>query len=305
MAAFKQKLRRLARSDLDLLLVGETGVGKEVYAQAIHRASGRAGRFVAINCAALPDNLVESELFGYARGAHSTAGLSKPGLLETAQGGTVFLDEIAEMPATAQAKLLRFLQDRSFTPLGATKPVELDVRVLAATNQPLGDGGSPSSLRPDLRARLGPQPFLVPPLRTRVEEVGALVSYFLHGRPLEFEPHTYRALFLHTWPGNVRELEKVTSMMAALSGTGLVTLESLPDEMVRKTAPRPVSGARTTARVNRPTPSRVELARLLELHDGDVAQVARSLGRQRSLVWRWLRKCGVDPRLFRVREAGT
>ena len=305
MALLKQKLRRLAPSDLDLLMVGETGVGKEVYARAVHHESGRPGAFTAINCAALPETLIESELYGYARGAHSTAGVAKPGLIERAHRGTLFLDEIAEMPSAAQAKLLRFLQTRSFMPLGSTRPIELDVRVIAATNRAV-DGfytGS-STLRPDLEARLGPEPLRIPALRDRIEDVGALLSYFLRGRPLDFEPGAYRAFYQYSWPGNVRELEKVAALLAALADEdgGPVTLDQLPDTMVRPHGERRAVVERRPGAFRppaRPAPSVGELERLLEEHDGDVASVARTLGRQRTLVWRWLRKSHVDPHQYR------
>ena len=135
LAAISSKLAKLAPTAGEILLTGETGAGKEVYARAIHDASGREGRFVAINCAALPRELIESELFGFARGAHSEAKADKRGLIEEAEGGTLFLDEIGDMPAELQAKLLRFLQDREMTPLGSTRPRKIDVRVLAATSR--------------------------------------------------------------------------------------------------------------------------------------------------------------------------
>src|SRR5262249_32937978 len=152
------RLRRLAASSSELLIVGETGVGKEVYARAVHGASGRKGRFMAINCAAIPRELVESELFGYRAGAHSTAHQAKPGLIEEAESGTLFLDEIGEMTHEAQIKLLRFLQDRELTPLGATRPRQIDVRIIAATNRTLsaaGSGKTHPGVRDDIVARLG------------------------------------------------------------------------------------------------------------------------------------------------------
>src|SRR5262249_51046424 len=154
---------RLAASANELLIVGETGVGKEVYARAVHRESGRKGRFVAINCAAIPRELVESELFGYRQGAHSTAHQAKPGLIEEAEGGTLFLDEIGEMSAEARTKLLRFLQDRELTPLGATRPRRIDVRVIAATNRTLSGGAEGNGpVRDDIVARLGAAPIHLP-----------------------------------------------------------------------------------------------------------------------------------------------
>jgi DNA-binding NtrC family response regulator len=298
LAVQRRELRRLARSSLDLLLAGETGVGKEVYAEALHAASGRKGPFEAINCAALPDNLLESELYGYARGAHSTATRDKRGLTERAAGGTLFLDEIGEMPAAAQAKLLRFLQTRSFTPLGATEALRLDVRVLAATNRPLGPD---TPLRADLVARFGSNPISIPPLRDRIEDVGPLCAHFMRERRRPFSPEAYYALYLYRWPGNVRELETVVTMASVLAADGAIDLRRLPALFRRALEERQRDeGTAWSRRAPRATPTPAELTRLLEQHAGDVATVARTLGRQRTLVWRWLRKNGVDPRPFRV-----
>ncbi len=297
MAVLMRKLRRLAGSAIDLLLTGETGVGKEVIAEAIHHASGRKGPFVAINCAALPDNLLESELFGYARGAHTTAAQEKPGLLQKAIGGTLFVDEIGEMASSAQAKLLRFLQGRSFTPLGSTRSLSVDVRILAATNRRLGTG---TSLRADLRARLGTESLVVPPLRDRIEDVGTLTAHFMADRPHRFFPDAFHSLFLYRWPANVRELEKVVTLASVLAGSLPVSLSHLPGIFAAQLAGKNVDGSlQPDVRAWRPSPTVDELKRLLEQHGGDVARVARKLGRQRTLVWRWLRKKGVDPRVFR------
>ena len=217
------RLRRLAASEGELFIVGETGVGKEVYARAVHEASGRKGRFVAINCAAIPRELVESELFGYRAGAHSTAHQAKAGLIEEAEGGTLFLDEIGEMTPEAQIKMLRFLQDRELTPLGSTRPRQMDVRIIAATNRTVaGRGQGPAGLRDDIVARLGAAPIHLPPLRNRIEDLGALAATLPGGRRARraprFEQPAFRALTLHAWPLNVRELEKIVTTAAVLTG---------------------------------------------------------------------------------------
>jgi transcriptional regulator with PAS, ATPase and Fis domain len=284
MAVFSRKVRRLALGKLDLLLAGETGAGKEIHAEAIHRASGRRGPFLAINCAAIPENLVESELFGFARGAHSTADRSKPGLLEKAAGGTLFLDEISEMALSAQTKLLRFLQTREIMSLGTTQSRTLDVRVVAATNRALVHDADTPGLRPDLAARLGPAPLRLPPLRDRVEDIGLLTEY-LAREPLRFVPEAYLALFLHAWKGNVRELEKAVAVARVLAdGCDAIDLEHLP-ETVAARIDVPVQRSRRRRR-----PTREELVEALGRHGGDVAELARELGRQRTLVWRWLRE---------------
>jgi DNA-binding NtrC family response regulator len=296
LALLLRKLARLAPSNVDVLLCGETGVGKEVHAEAIHRASARKGPFIAINCAAIPDNLVESELFGYARGAHSTADRGKSGLIEQAEGGTLFLDEIGEMSQTAQTKLLRFLQSREFLSLGTTRSRTLDVRVVAATNRPAPREGAGAGLRYDLAARLGPEPLNLPPLRERREDVGLLAAYFAKA-DLAFVPEAYQALFLHGWKGNVRELDKVVTLARVLADDGVpIGLEHLPEPLVAavKIEPPPRKPA-----IQRTRPTRDELRTLLSRHGGDVARMAREIGRQRTLVWRWLRENQLRPDDYR------
>jgi transcriptional regulator with PAS, ATPase and Fis domain len=224
------KLRLLARSSAEILLVGETGAGKEVFATAVHAASGRAGKLVAINCAAIPKELVESELFGYEKGAHSTAQARKTGLVEAANGGTLFLDEIGDMPLELQSKLLRFLQDKRFSPLGSTRVIEADVRVVAATSRTALEKGA--HVQEALLGRLGAQPIVLPPLRDRIEDIGRLAAHFLEqaGDERGFEPEAFHALLLHSWPLNVRELAKVIGEASVLSrGAPAIGLEHLPD----------------------------------------------------------------------------
>src|SRR6185503_13574125 len=165
------RLRRLAPTRSEILLVGETGVGKDVFANAVHAASGREGKMIAINCAAIPRELVESELFGYEKGAHSTAQGRKVGLVEAADRGTLFLDEIGEMPSELQSKLLRFLQDRRFTPVGSTRVIEADVRFVAATSRVAPDKAV-NNVQDAVLGRLGATPFVLPPLRERIEDIG-------------------------------------------------------------------------------------------------------------------------------------
>jgi transcriptional regulator with AAA-type ATPase domain len=302
LAASVRKLRRLARTSEEVLLVGETGVGKEVYARAIHRESGRHGRFVALNCAAIPTELVESEVFGFARGAHSQANTSKPGLIELAAGGTLFLDEIGEMPSVAQAKLLRFLQEREFTPLGAVSPRRVDVRVVAATRQADPADDAPG-VRADLLGRLGAEPISLPPLRARPEDVGALARHFLEStRVLPFECAAFLALCLHLWPRNVRELEKVIREAVIYSeGKEEIALHDLPSTLSARLAPvlDPAMASPSPRRRPRPAPSRSELEALLSHHQGNVAHVARALDRQWAVVWRWINRHQIDVERFR------
>ncbi len=295
------RLRRLARSGAEILITGETGSGKEVYARAVHRASGRKGRLVAINCAAIPAELAESELFGYARGAHSMANEAKAGLISAAEGGTLFLDEIGDMNPRLQAKLLRFLQERELTPLGSTTTKTVDVQVIAATHS----AGAEGQLRADLAARLGAQAIRLPPLRERIEDLGALVHHFLTKggarQAPELEPAAFHALCHYTWPRNVRELQKVIEEAVAVSeGAPKIKLSHLPDIV---SSVMDSSGSEAAAgdalQRKRAAPTRSELEDLLRQHDGNVAQVARVLDRQWAVVWRWIVKQGIDPVRYR------
>jgi transcriptional regulator with PAS, ATPase and Fis domain len=321
------KLRRLARTSSEILVVGETGVGKEVFANAIHAESGRPGKLVAINCAAIPRELVESELFGYEKGAHSTAQGRKVGLVELANRGTLFLDEIGDMPSELQAKLLRFLQDRRFTPLGSTRVVETDVRIVAATSRIPTEKGP--QVQDAVLGRLGAQPILLPPLRDRVEDVGRLVAHFMRdvrdGRV--FEPEAFHALCLHQWPLNVRELSKVLGEAEALSrGADRIGLEHLPDA-VTATLTQQLDGdddlestdvdhqptalddgnavagmtkaAGAPGRTRRAAPTREELVSLLAQTKGSVAEVARRLDRNYAVIWRIVQRYGIDAGKFR------
>jgi transcriptional regulator with PAS, ATPase and Fis domain len=280
-------------------------VGKEVYARAVHAASGRPGAFVAVNCAALPRELVESELFGYRAGAHSTARGDKPGLIERAAGGTLFLDEVGELPQEGQAKLLRFLQDRELMPLGGRQARHIDVAVVAATNRAV-DAGAGGALRADILGRLGAAPVVLPPLRDRKEDLGALCRHFLargaRAVPTPaFEASAFRALCLHGFPLNVRELEKMLAAALALTGgTRPIALRDLPplgpgaDRVPAPETPREKDSVRPGGRrPPAPGPSASELEALLAQHQGNVAEVSRVLGRQRAAVWRWIKQFGL------------
>lgn len=301
LALWTHRLKRLARTPLDLLFGGETGTGKEVFAEAVHRVSGRRGPFVPVNCAAIPEALAESELFGHAKGAHSTANTARKGWLEQADGGTLFLDELGDMPGPLQAKLLRFLQDRSFAPLGSTTLRTLDVRVIGATRRGLSEDDTERGLRPDLAARLGPQPIVLPPLRARVEDVAVLAEAVLSAKGMAIHPDARHALFLAPWSGNVRELMKTLQWAAALVGDSgePLGLHHLPEALRAHNQPAELPSQAASRTRRSETPSRHELEDLLRLHQGRVGDVARALGRQRTLVWRWVRKCGLDPDAYR------
>ncbi len=204
---------RVANSDAPVLICGETGVGKEYLAKAIHLMSKRARKpFVPINCAAIPEPLLESELFGYEKGAFTSAASSKPGLVEVADGGTLFLDEIGDMAPALQAKLLRFLQDGSFRRLGGREELCVDVRIIAATNQDLERLVAEGKFRADLYYRLAVVPLYLPPLRQRPEDVEAFARYFARkyaDADMEIAPDAMERLYEHDWPGNLRELDNV------------------------------------------------------------------------------------------------
>ena len=232
---------QVAATDTTVLLTGESGTGKEVVARYLHRVSPRrTGPFVAVNCAALPEHLLESELFGHERGAFTGAHQRKPGQIEAAAGGVLLLDEVSEMPAAAQVKLLRVLQEREFTRLGSTRPVRADVRLIAATNRDLRAAMERGDFREDLFYRLQVFDIHLPPLRDRPEDIIPLTAQFLEelGRTLGRAPagitrETRSALLAHTWPGNVRELRNVLERAAILADGGLITPEHLPVSSVR------------------------------------------------------------------------
>ncbi|HET6282742.1 MAG TPA: sigma 54-interacting transcriptional regulator, partial [Polyangia bacterium] len=295
-------LRKLATSGEEILLTGETGVGKEVYARAIHEASGRKGRFVAVNCAAIPRELVESELFGYVRGAHSQASQSKPGIIEEAEEGTLFLDEIGDMAPELQTKLLRFTQDRLLAPVGGTRQRRIDTRILAATSRsaPPGKTGG-AGLRADLSARLGAEPIRIPPLRERMEDLGALIAYLRGERLRPFELMAFQALCLHTWPGNVRELGKVVTSGEALSrGAERIMADHLP--LTISATPARIRASGASGRVPRPPPSALELEELMRRFQGNMLRVARELERKPALVYRWAKRFKLSADDFRPKD---
>ncbi|MEA2696332.1 MAG: hypothetical protein QOI66_603 [Myxococcales bacterium] len=294
-------LRKLATAGEEILLTGETGVGKEVYARAVHEASGRSGRFVAVNCAALPRELVESELFGYVRGAHSQATASKPGIIEEAEGGTLFLDEIGDMAPELQTKLLRFAQDRLLVPVGGTRPRRIDTRILAATSRtaPPGKAGA-GGLRADLAARLGAEPTRIPPLRERMEDVGALMAFLLGPRRRAFDLAAFQALCVHAWPGNVRELGKVITSAEALSRDAeRIGLEHLPAAISAASGRTRIS---SSGRVSRPPPSKGELEDIMRRFQGNMLRVARELDRKPALIYRWAKRFHLNADDFRPKE---
>ncbi len=226
---------KAAKSKATILLTGESGTGKELIARAIHYESDRAkDPFIAINCAAIPENLLEAELFGYEKGSFTGALISKPGKFELANGGTIFLDEIGDLPLSLQAKLLRVIQDRTFERIGGTRPIKVDVRIIAATNKNLEDMVKNGSFREDLYYRLNVIPIYLPPLRERKEDLPLLIDHFLkkfnkeYGRNLNINQEAMKKLINYSWPGNVRELENTIERLVILAEGEEVTLNDLP-----------------------------------------------------------------------------
>ncbi len=228
-------LPKIAQSDANVLITGESGSGKELVAKALHNLSSRADKkFVAINCATFPEGLLESELFGYMRGAFTGAVQNKEGLLELADGGTLFLDEIGEMPIALQAKLLRVIETGTFRRLGGLKDITVDIRVVAATNRNLKEAIKEGLFREDLYYRLNVIPIHIPPLRERKEDIPLLIDYFLKktGAPsIKFSPEAMRLMLAYEWKGNVRELENVIERIVLLSEREYILPEDLPVEI--------------------------------------------------------------------------
>jgi two-component system NtrC family response regulator len=226
--------QKVAPTMANVMLLGESGVGKEEFAKFIHQKSGRKGKFIAVNMSAIPENLIESELFGYEKGAFTDAVKEKPGLFELAQGGTLFLDEIAEMPYNLQAKLLRVLQEREFFRLGGTKPKKLDVRIISATNQDVEEMIKNNKFREDLYYRLNTIPIKIPPLRERKDDILPIAKKVLKNVIKEynldektFSKEAEEKLINYSWPGNIRELINVVQRAAILSEGSEIKAEDI------------------------------------------------------------------------------
>jgi transcriptional regulator of acetoin/glycerol metabolism len=294
------RLRQIASSEIPMLIEGESGTGKEVIARAIHGQSGRGGAFVPVNCGALPDNLVESELFGYKKGAFSGAQQDHDGLVRAANGGTLFLDEIGDLPPSSQAALLRVLQEREVMPVGGTRAVAIDLRVVAATHRDLDDMVAEGSFRHDLFARLAGFRVTVPTLSERRTDLGILIGA-LHARMFPpdhpgFDIDAARLLLRYPWPLNVRELEQALATAQVLAGAEPIRAEHLPDSVRTGRppgAPRPVVLNENDQKV------RDQVVAALREHQGNVSAVARALDKDRKQIQRWIKRFGLDPGSYR------
>jgi transcriptional regulator with GAF, ATPase, and Fis domain len=301
------RLELVARSRVSILIRGETGTGKEVMASAIHQLSGRPGRFIAVNCGALPESLVESELFGSRKGAFSGATEDRPGLVRSSEKGTLLLDEIGDLPLPAQAALLRVLQEEEVLAVGATYPVKVDLRVVASTHRDLDALVGEERFRSDLLARLSGFTLSLPPLRERREDLGLLIATLVRklagdaARDVTFAPRAARALLLHRWPLNVRELENCLSRAIVLAREGPIDLEHLPASLHSALEDRlaPAAAPRRPSKQEKERRLRDELIKRLEEHRGNVTAVAGAMSKPRTQVQRWLRRLGIDPASFR------
>ncbi len=295
MRSVQKAIGMLADSDTSVLITGETGTGKEVVAHAIHRHGRRAAKpFVALNCAAIPAELLESQLFGHTRGAFTGAVADTLGSFRTADGGTLFLDEIGDMAASLQAKLLRVLQERIVTPLGG-KPVAVDVRIISATHQDLSAAVRGGSFREDLFYRLGVVPLALPPLRDRLADIVELAEHFLalfSTPPKRLSADAASLLLAHDWPGNVRELRNAMERAAVLGRQAVVSAADLAFLHTAATSVGPIPATDLPGAVEQL--ERAMIARALADAAGNRSEAARRLGIHRQLLHEKMRRYGIE-----------
>ena len=290
----------VAQSDASVVIRGESGTGKELLARAIHNASRRSGKpFVAINCAAIPEQLLESELFGYVKGAFTGATRDHKGLFQVAEGGTIFLDEIGDMPLLLQSKLLRVLQERQLTPVGSTQMIPLNVRIISATHRDLKEEVASSRFREDIYYRLNVVELSIPPLSGRREDIPALANHFLatlaekyHKNINGFSPEAMEILVSAPWPGNVRQLLNVVEQSVALCTSPLIS-----PVLVQKAIHE--EGQITSLEDARKRFERDYLIRVLKITEGNVTQAARLSKRNRTEFYKLLQKHQLDPSEFK------
>jgi transcriptional regulator with PAS, ATPase and Fis domain len=300
-----QLAARVASTDLPIIILGETGTGKDMLAQHIHARSGRSGSFVAVNCAALPAGLIESTLFGHRKGAFTGATSDSPGLFLEAQGGTLFLDEIGELPATDQAKLLRALDSREIIPVGGTRRIRTDARVIAATNVDLTARIADGGFRADLYARLAGAVVRMPPLRARRGDILVLAERFLALSPPATErrlsAQAAERLLLHSWPRNIRELVSAMRRLALqledraeVKRTDIDAVLEAPVVVANDEPPRPT---RHGSGPGMPTCDELA-AQLTEMH-GNVSRLAEHYAKDAKQIYRWLKRYRLDPDTYR------
>jgi transcriptional regulator with GAF, ATPase, and Fis domain len=315
MAKVDQRMSTIAPTSLTVLLLGETGTGKEVFARKLHAESGRRGEYLAVHCGALPRDLIASELFGHVRGAFSGAAQARPGVIAAADGGTVLLDEIGDCPPEVQVALLRVLQEKRVRPVGSDRELPVQTRFVAATHRPLEAAVHDGSFRADLFARLAQTTIRLPPLRERKPELLELVNSLAAevGAKLSWTVDAAELLLAWDWPFNVRELQSLVRAFVALRGArGPLEVGYLRENHPDLTRARSASNGDQRGQLgalpeSAPFPDsnteevslRVRLRGLLSEHAGNVSEVARALGKPRSQVYRWLKDQGVSAQRFR------
>ncbi len=304
MQEIEELISAMAPSDANVLITGESGVGKEVIANAIHARSRRAGKeMVKLNCAAFPQTMIEGELFGYVKGAFTGAMHDFPGMIAAADGGTLFLDEISDMPLDLQTRFLRVLQEREYRPLGSTRTMKANFRVIASTNRPVAQALAENRLRSDLYYRLNTFQIEVPPLRERKEDIPPLIAQFLRqfaqqlGKPEpDIAPDAFQKLLDYAWPGNVRELQNAVEYAVVLARQGLIGVKELPGEVqFRKLSEQtergalPRTGVQSLDDVERDT----ILQALAECH-GNKKKAAERLGIQRATLYNKMKRYAIE-----------
>jgi two-component system response regulator GlrR len=298
-----QQVVQVADSDATILLFGETGTGKEVLSRVIHSNSRRSkGPFVALNCAAIPETLFESELFGHVRGAFTSAHGAKRGLFQSANGGTLFLDEIGEIPLSMQVKLLRAVQEREVREVGSEVSTKIDVRIIAATNKDLGEAVKNGSFRNDLYYRISVVPLFIPPLRDRRDDIPLLAQQFLTSSAKRankalrgFTPAALNRLVTHLWPGNVRELENIIEKAAVMTRQDMITPDLLPSMGTSPDAPlKPLTEAKEEF-------EKTYLKNVLQLTGGNISRAAQFAGRYRADFYKMLKKYGLHPSTLKAK----
>jgi two-component system nitrogen regulation response regulator NtrX len=303
MKALRQQLALMAGTNGRVLIYGESGTGKELVAHAIHSMSPRASEpFVEVNCAAIPEELIESELFGHRKGSFTGAHEDKTGKFQKADGGTLFLDEVGDMSLKTQAKVLRSLEEQRFEPVGASAYIQVDVRVVAATNKNLDQEIERGNFREDLFYRLNVIPFYVPPLRERVEDVPLLAEYFVkefttaYGRRRkELTPEAHELLQSYHWPGNVRELRNLMERIVIMSPQVRIDARHIPLNPTRRASDRPVDRFGSLQEV-REAAERDYILRKLDETGGNVSRAAELVGLERSHLYRKMKALGIPPK---------
>ncbi|OGO77429.1 MAG: hypothetical protein A2Y23_08415 [Clostridiales bacterium GWB2_37_7] len=296
-------LNQVANSNATVMLYGETGTGKEIASKTIHDLSRRKEKsFIKVNCAAIPDALLESELFGYEKGAFTGAVTKKPGRFELANGGSIFLDEIGDMPLSVQAKLLRVLQEREFESLGGTKTIKVDVRIIAATNKNLASLVKKGEFREDLYYRLNVVPIEIPPLRKRKEDIPILIEHFLlkssgisKNTPKKITSEAMQRLIHYQWPGNIRELENIIERCVVVTAGNLITLGDLPEDIAKCDVEN--ADFLTNANTLDETVDNAEksaIIKILRECDGNRTHASEKLGISRRSLHRKILKYGID-----------